>query len=392
MTDPAASATAPTAPAAPTSKLGVVGGALWAVLPAWCATRLLVAGAFVLSHLLIGTARPDDAKAAQTLARGLFAWDAGWYRAIAEHGYRSAGAQSVRFFPGYPLAGRFLGVLPGIGPGTALLIVTNVCALGAMAVLWLLVRNDLGCPDLASRSVWLLAVCPSAYTLVMGYADASFLLASLVVFLAMRSGRWWWAAAAGLAAGAVRPVGILLVLPVAVQVWQLHRQSGGARLPRVAVTATLVAPVLGTAAFVVWVGHVFHDPWLPYRLQSQAGHSGSVIAPVSSLWHAVVSSLGGHHLGTALHLPWVLLALALLVVTFRRLPLPYGVYAAATLCVLLATSNLDSFERYAMDAFPLVIAGGTLLERKGVERTVLVGLAVILFGYTVLASWGMVVP
>ena len=208
----------------------------------------------------------------------------------------------------------------------------------------------------------------------------------------MRSGRWWWAAVAGLAAGAVRPVGILLVLPVAVEVWQQHRGPRGARLPRAAVTAALLAPLVGTAAFLAWVGHVFHDPWLPYRLQTRAGHSGSLLAPVGSLWHAVVSSFGGHHLGTALHLPWVLLALALLVVTFRRLPLPYGVYAAATLCVLLATSNLDSFERYAMDAFPLVIAGATLLTRKGVERTVLVSAAVVLVGYTVLASWGMVVP
>ena len=377
---------------APPSRLGVVGQALRAVFPAWCVTRLLVAAAFVISHLLVRTARPNDPKAAGTLARGLSAWDAGWYRSIAEFGYRSSGAHSLRFFPGYPLAGRYLGVLLDIGPGTALIVLANACALVAMAVLWLLVRNELGDLDLARRSVWLLAVCPSSYTLVMGYADASFLLASLLVFLAARSGHWWWAAVAGLMAGAVRPVGLLLVLPMAVEIWQQHGRHREARLPWAAVTAALFAPVLGTALFLAWVGHVFHDPWLPYRLQMHAGHSGSILAPVASLWNATASSVRGHHLGTALHLPWVLLALALLVVAFRRLPLSYAVYAASTLCVLLATSNLDSFERYAMDAFPLVIAGGTLLVPKGVERGILVSAGVVLVGYTVLASWAMVVP
>ena len=300
--------------------------------------------------------------------------------------------RSVRFFPGYPLAGRYLGMVPGIGAGTALLVVANVCALGAMAVLWLLVRDDLGDPDLAGRSVWLLAVCPSAYTLVMGYADASFLLASLVVFLGLRSGRWWWAAAAGLAAGAVRPVGILLVLPVAVEAWQTAPGPREDRPPRVAVAAALLAPMLGTVAFLAWVGHVFHDPWLPYRLQTQAGHSGSLLAPVGSLWHAVVSSFGGHHLGTALHLPWVLLALALLVVTFRRLPLPYGVYRGGD--AVRAAGHLQSRLLRALrdGRVPVGDRRGDPSRAQGVERTVLVSAAVVLVGYTVLASWGMVVP
>ena len=67
----------------------------------------------------------------------------------------------------------------------------------------------------------------------------------------------------------------------------------------------------------------------------------------------------GHHLGSALHLPWALLAVALVVVALRRWPLSYGAFAAAVLVVALTASNLDGFERYALSAFPLVLAGAT---------------------------------
>ena len=43
-----------------------------------------------------------------------------------------------------------------------------------------------------------------------------------------------------------------------------------------------------------------------------------------------------HHVGTALHVPWVLLALAMLVVCWRRLPAPYTLFAAAVLAVAVA--------------------------------------------------------
>ena len=74
------------------------------------------------------------------------------------------------------MAARVLGWIPGIGVGTALIVISNLCALVAMAALVVLVRRDLGDRALARRSVWLLALAPSAYSLVLGYADAALLL------------------------------------------------------------------------------------------------------------------------------------------------------------------------------------------------------------------------
>jgi hypothetical protein len=97
-------------------------------------------------------------------------------------------------------------------------------------------------------------------------------------------------------------------------------------------------------------------------------------------------------LGSALHIPWVVLCLALLVLAYRRLPASYAAFATVVLAVSLTSSNLDSFERYALGAFPLVIAASTLTARRRVEIIVLVLAGAAMAGYTLAALFGLVVP
>jgi hypothetical protein len=363
-------------------------------LPAWAASRLLVVAGLVLSHLIVTTVRPDNPGAQLRVHQGLLTWDGGWYQSIAGHGYAASGLQSVRFFPGYPMAARALGWIPGVGVGTALVVISNACALAAMAALVVLVRHDLGDGALARRSVWLLALAPSAYSLVLGYADSALLLCSIVTVLAARTQRWWWAAAAGVVAGLVRPVGLLLVVPVLIEVWQDRRMRVPGRPPTspLAETAATLAPVAGTAVYLGWVWAQFGDLWLPFRVQQQHGHRGAVTLPLAAMWHNLEAVVHGHHVGSTLHIPWVLLCVALLVVAYRRLPLSYAGFATAVLVVSVASSNLDSFERYALGAFPLVIAASTLTSRKGVEWVVLTVAGAAMVGYAVLAFLGVTVP
>ena len=78
-----------------------------AVVP-WMLARVLVVASLALSrHLFdeIGTAPRPVA-----LGQGLFAWDAAFYRDIAEHGYRAVGEASLRFFPLVPMLARGLGL------------------------------------------------------------------------------------------------------------------------------------------------------------------------------------------------------------------------------------------------------------------------------------------
>jgi hypothetical protein len=368
-----------------------LGRAVVAVLPAWLVARALVGAALVLAHLSVRSVRPDNPEARQRVHDGLLAWDGGWYREIADHGYAAVGREALRFFPLYPLLGRGLGRVPGVGTDAALVVVANLAALVAMAGLLLLVRHDFGDAALAGRSVWLLALAPSAYSLVLAYSDAVLLLCSVVTFLGIRTGRWWWAAAAGLAAGAVRPVGVLLVVPVALELWsQRASRHGPAR--RAGGPAALLAPVVGAGAYLAWVDHRFGDAWLPFTVQQQGGHRGQLAAPFDAMWHDGLAALHGHHLGSAAHLPWIALCAVLAVVAWRRLPPSYALFTTVVLVVSLSSTNLDSFERYALGAFPLIVAASTATSRRPVEVTVLAVSAVAMAAYATLAFLGIVVP
>ena len=372
------------------------GRAVIEVLPAWVVARLLVAGGLVTAHLAVRSVRPDNAMALQRVHDGLLAWDAGWYRAIAGHGYAAVGHQALRFFPLYPMLGRGLGHVPGVGVGPALVVVAHLASLLAMAGLLLLVRHDRSHirredSGLARRSVWLLALAPSAFVLVLAYADAVLLLCVVVAFLGIRTDRWWWAAAGGLAAGAGRPVGVLLVVPVAVELWSRRQRLSGARGWGRGIAA-LAAPVVGAGAYLTWVGQAFGNSWLPFTVQQQSGHRGQLAAPFDAMWHDSIDALHGHHLGSAMHIPWVVVSVALVVVAWQRLPRSYALFSMAVLAVSLSSTNLDSFERYALGAFPLVVAAATLTSRRPVELVVLMASGIAMVGYATLTFLGIVVP
>ncbi len=369
----------------------IYGRAVVQVLPAWIIARVGVAIALIVAHNIVTTVRPGNPTAQLRVHQGLLVWDGGWYQSIARHGYVSSSLQSLRFFPAYPMAARALAWIPGVGVGPALVVIANVSALAAMAALVVLVTQDLGNPGLARRAGWLLGLAPSAYTLVLGYADATLLLCSIVTLLGARTGRWWWAATAGILAGLVRPVGILLVIPVLVEVVRVRRAPATA-LNWTARVAAVGAPIVGTGIYLGWVDRQFGDALLPFRVQQQLGHRGSLTFPFVAMWHNATSVFHGHHIGSALHIPWVILAVILLVVAFRRLPVSYGLFAAAVLAVSLTSSNLDSFERYALGAFPLVIAASTFTARHRVEVVVLIVASIGMVGYATLAFLGIVVP
>jgi hypothetical protein len=153
----------------------------------------------------------------------------------------------------------------------------------------------------------------------------------------------------------------------------------------------VAAPFVGLLVFLGWSKHTVGDWWAPLRVQLQNSHHGGLADPFVTLYDDAKGVLH-HHVGTALHVPWVLLALAMLVVCWRRLPAPYTLFAAATLAVAVSGANLDSFERYALSAFPLSVAAALLLTQSQVERLVLTLLSAGLAGYALLAFLNMSVP
>ncbi len=371
------------------SRSGEWSWALRSALAPWLVGRAVVGAAFVVAHEIATRARPLASSVAR-VHQGLLGWDAGWYEAVARHGYAGAGHSSLRFFPLVPLLARAVSSVPGVGVGVALVVVANLSAFVAVALLAVLARRETGDAALARRAAWLMCLAPAAFTQVMGYAEGTFLALSVGTMVALRARAWWWAAALGVAAGATRPLGVLLVVPAAVEGLRGLRSAPPAR--RAGRLAAVAGPAVGLAAFLGWVGWRYGDFLAPLKVQQQGTLRGAVADPLRTLAHDASLLVHGQHLGSALHLLWVMLALALWVVTVLRWPAAYSAYAGVVLAVVLTGSNLDGFERYALSAFPLVLAGATLTSGPKVERTVLTLAAAGLLGYSVLALTNLYVP
>ncbi len=361
-----------------------------ALIP-YLVARLVVIGALGLAHFIVDRIHPVAAGVATRVHSGLLGWDAGWYASIARFGYGPLGHQSLRFFPSVPLLTRAVAWFPGLGDGPALVLVANVAALAATSLLFVLVQRETGDLAVARRSLWILSLIPASFVLVMGYAESTLLALAIGCFLALRRSRpnFALAGALGFAAALTRPIGVLLALAVATELWRTW--SGLAWAQRMVGLLATTAPVAGLLAFLVWSDLAAGDLWAPLRVQFESGHHGGIADPFLTLARDAPGILH-HHVGTALHVPWVVLALALLVVCGRRLPASYTVFAGAVLAVALAGTNLDSFERYALSAFPLTVAAALICREPRVERGVLVVLAGGLAGYALLAFLNISVP
>lgn len=358
-----------------------------AVLP-WVVARVLVLAGlalarYVFEHFGQGP-RPYPLRA------GLFAWDASFYRDIAEHGYDAVGEAGLRFFPLFPLLGRALGPVFLGHDEIALLVIANASALAFGGLLHRLVVRETGDRALARRAVWWGALLPPLMVLGLGYAEGPFLVLTVGTFLALRARRWEWAAGLGLLAGLCRPVGVLLALPALVEV--ARGWSGAVVTERLRGALAVVGAPIGTAIYLVWVWATRDDLLLPFRVQQDPGLRGGVRDPVSSLVRAAEKLADGDQIGSGLHLIWAVVFLALLVVVARRLPASYAVFAGASLLLFLSGSNLDSFERYAAATFPLVIGAALVTARRDVETAALSLAGGAMVGYSVLVFLGSSVP
>lgn len=361
-------------PAPPTTRA-------WAwrpVLQSWVAARVVVLIALVVAESL--PARHHE---------GLLGWDADWYRRIADHGYRGIPEEGVRFFPLLPLVARALAL--GHDAGWALLLLANAGAVAAGLLTHRLALREGLSESAATRAVWALALAPAGYVLVMGYTEPLFFALLAGLFIALRDRRWLLVAVLGLVAGALRPTGFLLGLPVLIEALRGVRSAPLCDLGRRALA--VVAPAVGLVAYLAWVGATYGKPLLPFTVQSTKGlRGGTFVDPLPAVWRALTDPTGPQGPGALLHVPGVIATLVLLVVVVRRLPLSHTAYVLVTLALGLTVKELQSADRYELSALPLLLAAGLVLSTGRRVVAALVVTVPLLFASAVLAFVHQTVP
>ena len=356
------------------------------VLLPWLTTRVLIAAGFITAYAasehLVPTNKPN------VLSEGLIAWDGTWYRDIAMHGYDAVAPDGLRFFPLFPLLGRVASVVTLGRTDFALILVANIASLLLAVAIRRLVIFERGSKELANSAGWMVCLFPGAFVLAWGYAESLWIVAAVFGFWAIRTRRWGLAIVAGLVLGFSRPLGIAFAAPVAIELFRVWRQSKNSE--RAFGVAAVCSPFVATGAYLLWVNRVFGDAWLPFSVQNTL--RGTSVNPISRIWDGLSQMLGSNRLSDGLHIPFALAFVVLLVLTFRWWPLSYGIFSAIILCAALGAENLNSLERYGINAFPLALTLAVATKNPLSDRVVTTVLAGGVVALSALAWTGAYVP
>ena len=183
----------------------------------------------------------------------------------------------------------------------------------------------------------------------------------------MRAVAWTLAGAAGFLASLTRPVGVLLVLPLALDYWRSRREAHRPISTRVAWLG--LAP-LGLGVFAGFNYALTGNALAFARIQ--ASWRPGFDSPVKVL----ANGLGSADVPTCFS-AWMTLVAALLLAVFaRRLGLAYFVLGFALILVPLA-GGLYSMPRYLLAVFPIPILLARLGARKSVDEALTLGLALL---------------
>ena len=332
-------------------------------------------------------------------------WDASLYVEIARHGYDTLAMSA--FSPLLPML-EHAGLVLGIDPMWAGILISNVAFFAALGCLRVLVEREWGLA-VAQRTTLYLALFPTAFFFDLGYTESLFLLCSVAAFLALRQQRWVLAGVFAALATLARNQGILLVLPIVVQIYtsQVHprlralQRSWPGPRSLIAMSLGILLPVIAYAGFTLYLAARFGTIFAASR--AEAGFWGKDLT---------VPFVGFARIGNALlrlglapnlfqaHILidsiFALLLIGLAVVVWRaRQPLPYVVYTIATVLVLFALPGhnwlaLASIGRYMLVVFPVFVVFGQWGQHRGVERWLLVAsvpLLALFFLVFLAAGW-----
>ncbi|AZQ33753.1 hypothetical protein EJ357_09955 [Streptomyces cyaneochromogenes] len=317
-------------------------------------------------------------------------WDALWYARVAELGYgyevrmpNGDVHSNLAFFPLLPWLERLGAALTPLSHADAGFAVSLLASFAAAWGIFAVADHVYG-RRAGVCAVLLWAVLPVGIVQSMAYSESLFTALAAWSLYAVLTGRWPAAGALAMLAGLTRPVGLAVVAAVwaaGIASFVRDRSTPGPHGSRHVTRALgmLLAP-LGTAGYVLWVGHRTGKGPLGY-VDVQAGwrngfDGGYAFARfVADKFTSFPSALAGIGL-----IIGVGLVVWLYVVCVRqRQPLPLLVYGGiVTALALCASSYFGSKPRLLLPAFPLLLPLALALSRLRTRRSagVLAGVAV----------------
>ncbi len=319
-------------------------------------------------------------------------WDSAHYLQIVRHGYDYVPGTggSVAFFPLYPLLIRASDCFLPHGDVLAGLVVGHMALAAAVVYLYRLVRLDFG-ERVAWRTLWFLLIFPGAFFFSALYTESLALLGLTGAFYHARRGQWLRAGLFGASMSATKLIGLLLPIPLGVEL--LAQRALSWRRPR-PLLALALAP-LGALAYFAYLQAQFGNA-LAYFEAQRVGWQRPAFSVAPGLVLSVRWLLGGDpgmldpfYPPTMVVWPVFFLlldALSLLlfavagVVLWRRVRASYGALVLSSVAVLALSGLPQSLNRYVAILFPAFILLGLVKSkpiRYALSLASLVGLGLL---------------
>ncbi|MEQ9618252.1 MAG: glycosyltransferase family 39 protein [Deltaproteobacteria bacterium] len=300
-------------------------------------------------------------------------WDTQHYLDIAQYGYTNSAIDEKKlqivFFPLYPFIIKIFSFAFKDYLFSALLV-SNIAYAGAVVYLFKLVRIDYDDDDALRAGIYI-SIFPTAYFFHAPYTESLFLVFTVASLYYARRSKWALSGTAGMLAAATRITGIIL-LPVLV-IEYLYQNEYKIKNTRKEIL-WLGAVGLGLLFYLVINYVTFGDPFK--FLEFQKGHWSKELAlPIKGFfsawsgifWRKPADAL----LGGWAEIIFAALGLILIIYSFFRLRLSYGVYALLTWLTVTSTSFWLSIPRYTLSIFPIFIALSILGRRKEVNYLII---------------------
>lgn len=354
-------------------------GAVLGMVAGWRAATWLFALLAASSTEWPGLYPP--ASAADFFARALLQGEALWHVWIAQGGYAVAahGPNSAAFPPLFALLIRLVAL---VAPSWSLAgaLVAHGALMGALAYLVALARldadRDTGLRAAAAALLW-----PAAPFLGAVYPGSTLLLTVTAALYHARRGQWaragLWAALAGLTRG----IGLLVVVPLAIE-WltQRERDAAAPTRRRLAGLLALAAAPLGFLGFLAFLGWQVGSPLAYFRAQAALG-PGSLrhplglrtlldlpavlanTAPAIRGYPAAALPFQTVRISALIDAGVLLLAASAGVWLTLRVRRSYGLFVLAGVAVVALIDGLPGSARHLLFLAPLYLALGTWTRR-----------------------------
>ncbi len=297
-----------------------------------------------------------------------YRWDTVHYLDIAQNGYSRA---FLTVWP--PLYSWLVHLvsLTGIAPMTAAILISNLCAIGALVLLCRMAGDLM--ENAGNRAVFFLAIFPTAFFLVAAYSEPLFILLVAGSLWKSRQRSLWMAGLLASLAVLTRLQGVILALPLLYEGLSLYRHTRRGRtlpvrlveLSKVTIPAAL--PMLTAAGFAAFVRFGLGYPW-PWETLSTAWgqHTGfpweGIVGNITSLSGFRVLTTPINPLAQITDLTAILFLIILtgvMLTRWRDFPVSYTLYTAAGLLLVLTKLDnqglLVSVSRYTLSLFPVFL-------------------------------------